>query len=217
MKYPKFSFVLGLLCAVVVVSALSSTAEARIGERQESIERRLFASGGIMYRDDVVEASRRKGMPYTQFFDYLPSSADVRIYFKTVDGRRPSSKELEEKRLVSGWDLHVVYVGGKSVMEVYKRSQGLSSHELNQLLMLNANGSFWKKIEKPRPPAAGETTEEKSPSALGCDMETDNKQVRAKKMGGDGLIFVDAQLDRVLATEKESDLLEQAPLSVGGF
>ena len=33
MKYPKSSFVLGLLCAVAVLSALSSTAEARIGER----------------------------------------------------------------------------------------------------------------------------------------------------------------------------------------
>jgi hypothetical protein len=195
----------------LVFSAISSTAEARIGERRDSIERRLFSSGGIMYRDDAVEASRSRGMPYVPFFDYLSSSADVRIYFKTADGRRPSSKDLEGKRVLPGWDLHVVYVGGKSVMEVYKRSQGVSKYELNQLLVLNANGSFWKKIEKPKP------GEKAKPSALGCDMETDNGQIRAKKLGGNGLIVVDAQLDELLADEKDADLVGKAPVSVSGF
>ena len=57
---------------------------------EESIERRLFSSGGIVYRDDTIEESRRKGMPYAQYLEYLPSSSDVRIYFKTSDGRRPN-------------------------------------------------------------------------------------------------------------------------------
>ena len=96
MKYPKSSFVLGLLCAVAVLFALSSTAEARIGERKESIERRLFASGGIMYRDDAVEASRRKGMPYLKYIELIDASVDIRVYYKTADGRRPSSKELKK-------------------------------------------------------------------------------------------------------------------------
>ncbi len=213
MKYSKSSFVLGALCAGLVFSAISSTAEARIGERRDSIERRLFSSGGIVYRDDVVEENRRKGMPYMAFFEYLPSSADVRIYYKTADGRRPSSKELEARRVLAGWDFHVVYVGGKSMLEVYKRSQGVSEHELNQLLMLNANGSFWKKIAKPKP----STGDKAKPSALGCDMETDNGQIRAKKLGGNGLIVVDAQLDELLADEKQADLVGKAPMSVSGF
>jgi len=40
MKYPKASFVLGALCAGLFMNAFSSTAEARIGERKESVERR---------------------------------------------------------------------------------------------------------------------------------------------------------------------------------
>jgi hypothetical protein len=213
MKYPKTSFVFSLVCAGVTLSALSSTAEARIGELQESIERRLYASGGIMYRDDVVEASRRKGMPYLKYLELMSSSTDVRIYYKTADGRRPASKELEEKRVLPGWDLHVLYVDGKSAIEVYQRSQAMSDYELNQLLTLQAQGSFWKKIEKA---PKGSDKGEAPPSAFGYEMELDNGSLRAKKMGNGFMIF-DARLDAMLARVQDSDLQEKAPLSVGGF
>lgn len=212
MKYPKSSLVLGLLCAGVVLSAFSSTVEARIGERKDSVERRLFSSGGIMYRDDAVEESRRKGMPYLKYLELMSSSTDVRIYYKTADGRRPSSKELEEKRVMPGWDLHVLYVDGKSAIEVYKRSQGMTDYELNQLLTLQAQGSFWKKVDK-KAKAEGE---EPPPSAFGYEMELDNGSIRAKKMGN-GLMIFDARLDAMLATMQDSDQQEKAPLSVSGF
>jgi hypothetical protein len=210
MKYPIKS---GTLAAVIAGYALLSTfptiVEARIGERRESIERRLFDSGGIVYRDDAIEENRRKGMPYLRYFEYLPGSADVRLYFKTADGRRPTSSELEEKRVAAGWDVHVVYVGGKSVIEVYKRSQGMSEHEFNYLMALHAEGSFWK-----RP-----TKEEQAElvSAFGADMIRDDGQVRAKKLGGDAVMFVDSDADIRLAEMNTSDLQEKAPVSVEGF
>ena len=215
MKYPKYSFVLGLICAGIALSALSSTAEARIGERRESIERRLFASGGIMYRDDKVEETRRKGMPYLKYMELISASTDIRVYYKTADGRRPSSKELEEKRMLPGWDMHVLYVNGKSAVEVYKRSQAMTEYEFNQLLGLQANGSYWKKKEKGAKPAAGEAAEE-NPSAFGYEMQLDNGAVRAKKMGS-GLMFFDTKLDVMLAQMSDSDQLEKAPVSVNGF
>jgi hypothetical protein len=213
MKYPKASFVLGAICAGLFMNAFSSTAEARIGERRDSVERRLFSSGGIMYRDDVVEASRRKGMPYLKYLELMSSSTDVRVYYKTADGRRPSSKELEEKRLLPGWDLHVLYVDGKSAIEVYKRSQAMTDYELNQLLTLQAQGSFWKKVDKK---AKAEGEEEPPPSAFGYEMELDNGSIRAKKMGN-GLMVFDKRLDVMLATMQDSDQQEKAPLSVSGF
>lgn len=183
------------------------TADARVGESKEAIERRLFGSGGIIYRDATVESSRRKGMPYNKYLDFMTSSTDVRIYYKTADGRRPMASELEDKRVQPGWDVHVLYVGGKSVLEVYKRSQSMSEYEMNYLIALQGGGSGWKKIEK----------EELEPSAFGYEMVSSDGSVRAKKMGGDSLLFVDAKIDIGLAELKTNDLLERAPVSVNGF
>jgi len=210
MKYP---IQLGSLAAVVVglliTSMTPSTVEARIGERRESIERRLFDSGGIVYRDDAIKATRRKEMPYLRFFELLPSSAEVRVYFKTADGRRPTSSELEDERMSAGWDLHVVYVNGRSAVEVYKRSQGISEFEFNQLLALHAGGSFWKRLSKDE---MAETV-----SAFGFELVREDGQVRAKKMGGDILMFVDSEIDIKLAEMNTSSLQEKAPVSVDGF
>ncbi len=214
MKYPKSCFVLTLLCTLALLFALSSTAEARIGERKESIERRLFASGGIMYRDDAVEANRRRGMPYLKYVELIAASTDIRIYYKTANGRRPSSKELEAKRVLPGWDMHVLYVNGKSAVEVYKRSQAMTEYEFNQLLAIQANGSYWKK--KAKEPNAVDGKPVKDPSAFGYEMQTDNKVVRAKKMGN-AMIFFDSKLDVMLAEMNDSDQIEKAPVSVNGF
>lgn len=183
------------------------TADARVGESKEALERRLFGSGGIIYRDAAVESSRRKGMPYNKYLDFLSSSADVRIYYKTADGRRPMASELEEKRVQAGWDVHVLYIGGKSVLEIYKRSQSMSEYEMNYIIALQGGGPGWKKVAK----------EELAPSAFGYDMESGDGSVRAKKMGGDSLLFVDAKIDIGLAEMKTNDLLEKAPVSVNGF
>jgi hypothetical protein len=64
MKYPiQLGAILTALAGLLITSFLPSSLDARIGERRESIERRLFNSGGIVYRDDTIEESRRKGMP----------------------------------------------------------------------------------------------------------------------------------------------------------
>lgn len=207
MKYPKFSCLLVLFCAVVFISFSAPRAEARIGDGVETLERRLFASGGIMYRDAATQANRRRGMPYLRFMELMPGSVDVRIYFKTADGRRIRGSELDERQTLPGWDIHVVYVGGRSVVEVYKRSQSINEFELNQLLSVHAEGSFWKKVER----------NDQEPSAFGYEMIRDDGKVRARKMGGDGILFVDARLDTLLAEKNREDLLEKAPLSVEGF
>ncbi|MDP4610275.1 MAG: hypothetical protein NWT02_03725 [Opitutales bacterium] len=208
MKYPTLQGALATLLASIVVIVMSpDTADARVGESKEAFERRLFGSGGIIYRDEAVESSRRKGMPYNKYLDFMTSSTDVRIYYKTADGRRPMASELEDKRVQPGWDVHVLYVGGKSVLEVYKRSQSMSEYEMNYLIALQGGGSGWKKVEK----------EELEPSAFGYEMVSSDGSVRAKKMGGDSLLFVDAKIDIGLAELKTNDLLERAPVSVNGF
>ena len=210
MQYPIHLGTLALVLAgLLITSICPSNLEARIGERRESLERRLFGSGGIVYRDDEIESARSRGMPYMRFFEYMSGSADVRIYFKTADGRRPSSSELDGKRMSAGWDLHVVYISGKSAIEVYKRSQGITEYEFNQLLATQAAGSFWKKVTKQE---MAETV-----SAFGFDMVRDDGRVRAKKLGGDSLMVFEAEIDIALAEMNTSALLEKAPVSVEGF
>jgi hypothetical protein len=191
----------------VAVSGL----DARIGESRNEVESRLFGSGGIVLRDAEAEANRQKGMPYLQYLDYLEGSVEVRIYFKTDDGRTPKSSEIDVKRQSAGWNLHVVYVRGKSAIEVYKRSQSISEFEMNELLARQAGGAYWMRKEKPK------EGDEIAPSAFGYDMERSDGAVRAKRLGGDAFMIFDTLADVGLANLKESDLMQKAPVSIGGF
>ena len=209
----KYTIYLKVFTAMIVTTALHIlfpiSLEARIDERRESIERRLFASGGIVYRDDEIKASRRRGMPYLRYLQYLPSSADIRIYFKTSDGRRPTSSDLEQRRKSAGWDLHVVYVDGKSVFELYQRSQEITDFETNHLLNLHTEGGYWKRPTKEE--------KEEIVSAFGFEMVRSDGRVRAKKIGSDKLMFIETDIDERLAEMNINELQQSAPISVNGF
>ena len=82
-------------------------------------------------------------------------------------------------------------------------------------MALNVNGSFWKKLKSSK--LAPMLVEESAPSALGCYLETDHGQIRAERLGGQGLIVVGVEFDQAMADLKQSDLIGKAPLSVGGF
>ena len=209
----KYTIYLKVFTAMIVITALhilfSISVEARIDERRESIERRLFASGGIVYRDDEIEASRRRGMPYLRYLQYLPGSADIRIYFKTSDGRRPTSSDLEQRRKSAGWDLHVIYVDGKSVFELYQRSQEITNFETNHLLNLHTEGGYWKRPTKEE--------KEEIVSAFGFEMVRSDGRVRAKKIGSDKLMFIETDIDERLAEMNINELQQSAPISVNGF
>lgn len=210
MKYLKPPTVLAAIAAGLLSTVFAPQAEARIGESASTIERRIYSNGGIKYRDDVILESRSRGMPYMKYMDYMPNGVAVQIYFKTHDGRKPKSSDMETNRMTSGWDLHVLYLDGKSAMEVYKRSQSMSEFEFNQLMLLQG-GSGWQRVKKP---AAGE---EPPPSAFGYTMETRDGSLRAKKLGADTVMFFKADIDQTLALEQLRDLQELAPRSVMGF
>ena len=103
----------------------------------------------------------------------------------------------------------MVYVNGKSAIEVYKRSQGMTEQEFNRLMAIHAGGSFWKRLDK----------EDKAEvvSAFGFEMIRDDGLVRARKLGRDSVLFFETEIDAELAEMKTSDLQEKAPASVNGF
>ena len=53
--------------------------------------------------------------------------------------------------------------------------------------------------------------------AFGFDMVRSDGRVRARKIGGDKLMFVEADIDKRLAEMNTNELLESAPISVEGF
>ncbi|MCH2036202.1 MAG: hypothetical protein MK120_04555 [Puniceicoccaceae bacterium] len=190
----------------------------RIGESRMVIERRLTQAGGIVYRDEAIKQSRRRGMPYMRFYDYFPEMAEVRIYFKTDDGRKPKSSQMSEKQSAPGWDIHVLYVEGKSVLEVYARSrQAMTEYELNHILQLQAGSGYWNRVSQPSPRASNDSVESDLPSAFGHEMERSDGQVRAKKIKGNAIMLFDVDLDVRIAREKHADLQAQAPISINGF
>jgi hypothetical protein len=193
---------------VFFLLACLPSAQARIGESMSTIESRLLRSGGIVYRDDVTELNRQRGMPYVAHLE-LMTDTKLRIYFKSADGSKPKSSDMDPKRSSPGWDIHVLYVGDRSVLEVYKRSGGMTTSEFNQLLKLHAGDSYWKKLGRP---AQGE----KRLSIFGCDMEREDGVVRAKG-GGSMLLLVTRELDEGLARRKAQQEESDAPTSLMGF
>lgn len=212
MKYLNTPGMLAAIGAALVLTALAPKgAEARIGERRDDLEGRLLRSGGIIYRDDDTERKLMARMPYLSILELMPSTPEIRIYYKTADGRNPSSSDLEKNANLPGWQLHVLYVSGKSVLEVYKRSQGITEFERNLLLGIHAQGSYWKKAGKP---AKGE---EAPASFFGYQMVREDQQLRAKNIGGDGIMFFDAKMDAHLKAKSTDDMQQAAPVSTEGF
>lgn len=230
MKYPAFLFLASIICV-----SLPNSAEARIGESRSSFERRLFSNGGIIYRDKEERQNRRSGGPYTPYMDYLGSSAEVRIYFKSDDGRQPTQSDIDAGRekkdkkdrkdgddgdvgLGTGWEVHVLYVNGKSVLELYKRIGSMSEYEMNALLALLGDGSYWEEVEPEVEEEIATSKEELEPppTTFGFQYVRNDGKVRASKTGG-GIMVFQKELDEFLARQHEGRLILGAPKSVQGF
>jgi hypothetical protein len=189
----------------------SFSLQARIGEDRLTFEKRLNISGGYQYRSENVLSNRKRGMPYNKFSDFLPAQSEIRIYYKTLDGRKPLAKDIQTNKMLEGWDVHVVFVGGKSVLELYRRSSNMNELEFTALLKLQAGNSFWEKKEQVKegdPPLV---------SAFSFDYERKDKLMRARKIGSSQLIFFSSQFDVFLAEGYKQSQMDALPQSIKGF
>ncbi len=183
---------------------------ARIGEDRLQLEQRLNISGGFQYREENVLSNRKRGMPYQKFLDFLPERAEIRIYYKTLDGRKPLAKEIKASGMLEGWDVHVIYVEGKSVLEIYRRSSSINEFEFSALLRLQTGQSFWEKRQ-----TSGEN--EEPVTAFGFDYERNDKKLRAKKMGANTLLICSTPFDQFLRKQFQDEQMESLPASIKGF
>ena len=188
-----------------------SLAYSRVGEEKSTLEIRLFRGGGIQYKEEQVVDRLQRGMPYIKFEDYFPSSCLVKVYFKTLDGRRPKPSEVENPKNLEGWDVHIVFYKGISMLEIYKKNQGISEFEIVHLLNLQSANSFWLKT------SSKELQEEAPDSSFGFDMIRDDGKVRAKRLNASTLMIFSSDFDEGLARARREDLEEKAPESINGF
>ena len=194
----------------LTVQILTLFLNARIGEERIALERRLLKSGGYQYRDEKVIENRRKGMPYIKFEEFFPDRADLRIYYKTIDGRKPLSKDIKTSAMLEGWNLHVLFAQGKSVLEVYKRSEKITEFEFIHLLNLQSGNSFWeKKTDK--------ELNDGEYSTFGFDMQRNDKALRAKKLGSNTVMIFSAGFDHLMKKSIREEQMEIAPESIDGF
>ena len=184
--------------------------EARIGETRLTIEKRLLKSGGYQYRDDKILLNRKRGMPYSKYEEYFPEKADLRIYYKTIDGKKPLSKDVRASGMLEGWNLHILFVQGKSVIELYKRSDRITEFEFIQLLNLQSGNSFWeKKSENDLEPGQFST--------FGFDFQRNDQVLRAKKMGTNTVMIFSTSFDHLMKKNIREEQMNDAPSSVDGF
>ena len=199
-----------IIIKLILIISLTSL-QARIGEERLTFEKRLNISGGYQYRSENVLSNRKRGMPYNKFSDFLPAQSEIRIYYKTLDGRKPLAKDIQPNKMLEGWDVHVVFVGGKSVLELYRRSSNMNELEFSALLKLQAGNSFWEKKEQVNegdPPIV---------SAFSFDYERNDKLTRARKVGSSQLLFFSSQFDMFLAESFRQSQMDALPQSIKGF
>ena len=195
-------------CFYLILAFTSMEVQARVGEEKSKLEIRLFRSGGLQIKEDKLVMQKQKGVSYLKFEPYFPSSTEIRLYYKTLDGRRPKPSELEN-RVPEGWVLHVIYYKGVSVLEVYQKNGKIDEFEKNYLLDFQRANSFWV-----------ETSKEESIQTASCfqhDFIRNDQTTKAKVQGNSSMIFFSSDFDLALARAQEEEQRKSAPDSIKGF
>ena len=198
------------LIILSLIFILLSPIYARIGEERLELEKRLNVSGGLQYREERVLSNRRRGMPYQKYLDYLPEHSQIRVYYKTLDGKKPVAKEMKASGMLEGWDVHIIFVEGKSVLEIYRRSSSINEFEFSALLRLQTGQSFWEKRDT-------NDENDETVTAFGFDYERNDKKLRAKKLGSNMMLICSAPFDKFIKQEFLDKQMESLPASIKGF
>jgi hypothetical protein len=210
---------------------------ARVGETQEMLEKRLLQPGvGKLYprptepkekdkdkdkdkktaKEREAERQQRKEAqddPLKDVRPFLPAETHEMFYWKSAVANQLSND--------TGWKVDVLYIGGRSALEIYKRvGDSLSSFEVKGILNINRGNSSWKKV----------TNEGGGTNGIGYNFELEDGSLRASQQDGWIMVFsvkldnyvmqqqlaAKAENDRQLDQQKREQALK-APESVSGF
>lgn len=217
---------LGLLLACGVPMA-----EARIGDTPEQMSGRMLQPDmgkNYTWPKDLNERElerMKKENPLANFAHLLPTPVEdwrEQMFWKTALRKQLSNE--------NGWRVHVYYLKGRSVVELYRRvGAPLSEFEVNGILMLMRGGQTWRRVPK----VEGNEAKQAGDTVLGYEFELGDEgagSLRARKQGDwlmvyhrrfdDYLIARKQQWDATEAERKADERAKQelnAPVSVEGF
>lgn len=151
-----------ILIILLSLVTLASSVDARIGDRNSDLQRRLVSSNlGREYPKDKLPAKWNQFPYHSILQEYQDTTGDrfeYGAFWKTHDGKRITNIAFREEAYPAGWDLHVMYKGGRSIFEAYRRNgSDLNQFEINGLLAMNQGDSHWQEAERGTVTALGVT------------------------------------------------------------
>lgn len=203
----------------------AGSAEARIGDTPDQMSARMLQPNlgkNFSWPRDMSPREReqqQREFPLTPFNHLLPTAVEdwkEQIFWKSALHRQLSNDD--------GWRVHVYYLKGRSVLELYRRvGAPLNEFEINAILGRMRGGQTWRRVAK----------KENPDSILGYEFELGeegSEALRARRQG-DWLVIYHKRLDDYLAERKArweeteaqrkaEQAVEQeklAPVSVEGF
>lgn len=200
-------------------------AEARIGENKGTLESRLLSreSNAIKIGNKELYAHYMKTFPLNNELSSIEDDIEIVVYYKNAQGQKPIVSKLfnGNRRPIDkprGWLYYVGYMRGKSVIEVFKRSKGISTIESNGILQLNRGNSNWIKGELEKDILEDESKKgvPKLRPVFRYNLYRSDEAVRAS-VRGDVLIIFDSDLDKHISKVNYLNEVEEAPNSLSGF
>lgn len=190
-------FVLSFAAFAAVITSLPL--QARVGETQDGVERRLLQPNlGKTYfkpkanpkdkdsrEEERTRAREEREQPFNASKEYFPAAIEG-IYWKSAVAGQMSSD--------NGWKIHVFYVAGRSALEAYKRvGEPLNEFEVRALLAANRGSSSWKKT----------SNEGGGTDGIGYDYELEDGSLRASHKGS-WLMIYSVKLDIYVIEQQKS-------------
>lgn len=212
----------------LVLAGGTATARARIGDTPDQMSARMLQPnlGKIFsWPKDMPPREReraQKESPLSPFAHLLPGQGEEwqeQIFWKSALHRQLSQDD--------GWRVHVYYLKGRSVVELYRRvGQPLNEFEINAILGRMRGNLTWRRIPK-------KEQEKPADTVLGYDYELGDEgaeTLRARRQG-DWLVVYHKRFDEYLMARRarweeteaqrkaeQAALNEKtAPVSVEGF
>lgn len=220
-------------CLVFALGHGVGRVEARIGDSPEQMAARMLQPNlgrNFTWPKDMNPREREKALkenPLTDFAHLLPTSVEdwrEQIYWKSALAQQLSTE--------NGWRVHVYFLKGRSVLELYRRvGLPLNDFEVNAILARVRGGQTWRRATKQEIKAAEKTAD--TESVIGYEYELggeDGATLRARRQGDwmilfhkrfdDYLVARKARWDETEGLRKAQQASEQekaAPVSVEGF
>lgn len=227
MAYPGSAGAFGRFSAKIALAFLLAAApvQARIGDTPDQMSARMLQPdlGRIFtWPREMTPRERERQMresPIGPFAHLLPTSAEdwrEQIFWKSALRKQLSNED--------GWRVHVYYLRGRSVLELYRRvGPSLNEFEVNAILARMRGQETWRRVAK----------DDNVDTIIGYDFELGApgaESLRARRQG-DWLLVFHKRLDDYLVArkarwdeseaqrraEQEAEQKQTAPVSVDGF